>query len=66
MQDGLTEIIGIVEELLIVGANIQNHGQNSTRMKASGSHIQIQFSDGNAQSTQTQIAQPQNPEIILR
>ena len=59
-----SQIIRIIDQLLICSSDIETNRQYSPRMKPSPSHIKIQFSNGNLKSSDSEIAETEDPTSV--
>ena len=59
-----SQIIRIIDQLLICSSDIETDRQNPPRVKPSSSHIQIQFSNRNLKSSDSQVAQAEHSAAI--
>ena len=55
-----TQVVGVVDQLLVVGTDIHDDGKNSPRVKATGRDVQIQLADGDAQSAEAQVTETED------
>jgi hypothetical protein len=65
----------ILEQLLVVGAHVERHGQGVARVHAGARGVQRELTDGDAHALRAQVAQPENalavghdddPNVFLR
>ena len=61
---GNAEIERIVQQILVIGANIKQDGQRPVGVKAGAGHIQSQFSDGNTHPVSAQVTQAKDSAAI--
>src|SRR6202035_3978834 len=54
------DIIGIVQQLLVVGADVQHHRQAVLRMYAGAGGIKREFADRNAHAVGAKVAETEN------
>mmetsp|Transcript_85591 Transcript_85591/g.228203 ORF Transcript_85591/g.228203 Transcript_85591/m.228203 type:complete len:242 (-) Transcript_85591:105-830(-) len=59
-----SEIIGVLNEVLVIGADIQGHRQHTVWGNASASSVKCKFSDGNAHAIDAKIAKTQDAGAI--
>jgi hypothetical protein len=59
-----SQIIRIIDQLLISGSDIQTNRQNPSRVESSSGHIQIQFSNRNLKSSDSQVSQAEHSAAI--
>jgi hypothetical protein len=58
-----SDVTWIVEELFVVGADVNDAGKNSARMEAAGRDVEVELADGNPEATDAEITETQNSEM---
>lgn len=58
-----SDVTWIVEELFVVGADVNDAGKNSARMEAAGRDVEVELADGNAKAADAEITETQNSEM---
>ncbi len=59
-----TEVIGIVQQALVVCSDIQNDGEYVSGMESSPRYVQVEFADRNAEASAAEVAQAQHTAPI--
>lgn len=54
----------VFAQLLVVGADVDDAGENASRVETRGGDVEVELANGNAHAVHAQVSQPQNPRPV--
>lgn len=66
VQPGLleSEVVGVVDQLLVVCAHVHDDGEDAARVKAACGDVEVKLADGDSKAAHPKIAEAKDPGVV--